>query len=570
MRINYKDIEDEKLWIWGCGKAFHNYINQIPSELNIVGICDGDANKIGGEIELCGRRYVIASPGELSRDEAVIVSIEDPDILSVVVGKLDDIGIKWCHIYEVADSYMIGQNIEYEYRAIEQDKIVKFIDCQVNVDYCNLRCDYCYLRQMNYEYGRRYSPLHSAEYIRKAFSKERLGGICYINFCGVGETLLFHELYDIVKELTSEGHYVQIVTNATIKKEIDRYIDSDMDLSKVFFKCSLHYEQLLKRNLLDLFADNVKRLMQTDISVSVEIIPDDASVVYIDDIKNYCLNNFGALPHVSVERDSGKEDRRVCTKYSMQEYRKIWSVFDSELFVCKLEHLENQGYHYCNAGIVSGELSLTNGDLYSCIMNESLGNFYNDFSKDPFNNAVGWKCGSPYCHNCHAFLTFGCVSDQMTCTYLNIRDRIDKNGNHWIKSQMRNIMAQRLTGNVHCNDKHKGQMNIEEKIYALTKGFGNNLGCVVMADENSLDEISDSLERAGHTVDAGVKCNSNNIDESVVKKILDDYPNDEIVLIDGSCANECMKLLHRLKCPREKIFYNADYVDGKNEDTFFN
>ena len=60
----------------------------------------------------------------------------------------------------------------------------------------------------------------------------------FINFCGAGETLLCHSLVQIVNELIKEGHYIQIVTNATISKKIDEFINSDIDLSHLFFKCS--------------------------------------------------------------------------------------------------------------------------------------------------------------------------------------------------------------------------------------------------------------------------------------------------------------------------------------------
>ena len=54
--------------------------------------------------------------------------------------------------------------------------------------------------------------------MRKALSKERLGGICLINFCGGGETLLPPEIVKYIRVLLEEGHYIMIVTNATVSK----------------------------------------------------------------------------------------------------------------------------------------------------------------------------------------------------------------------------------------------------------------------------------------------------------------------------------------------------------------
>ena len=73
------------------------------------------------------------------------------------------------------------------------DKIKKCILIGVPTSICNLRCRYCYIsqKQENFaETGTQANLQYSPEQWAKALSKERIGGPCYINICGGGETLL--------------------------------------------------------------------------------------------------------------------------------------------------------------------------------------------------------------------------------------------------------------------------------------------------------------------------------------------------------------------------------------------
>ena len=147
----------------------------------------------------------------------------------------------------------------------------------------------------------------------------------------MGETLLCPELLPIVEELVKEGHYVQIVTNATISRMVEQYLNSGIDLSHVFFKCSFHYLQLKQRELLDVFSDNVKKMYGAGASVTVEITPEDDLIPYIEEVKEYSIKEFGALPHITVARDERYDDLRILSKYSEEEYIRIWSTFESPL-----------------------------------------------------------------------------------------------------------------------------------------------------------------------------------------------------------------------------------------------
>ena len=101
------------------------------------------------------------------------------------------------------------------------DKIKRFIDCYVPVTTCTLRCHYCYITHHRLFDNKLPTFKYTPEQVRKALSKERLGGICLINFCGGGETLLPPEIVKYIRVLLEEGHYIMIVTNATVSKRFD-------------------------------------------------------------------------------------------------------------------------------------------------------------------------------------------------------------------------------------------------------------------------------------------------------------------------------------------------------------
>lgn len=439
----YSNINEKRIWLWGMGDLFNTYSSLLNPSLNLVGVCDSDISKQGNEVKVYDEVYIIKDPCEIKNDEAVMICILDVNIEKQIKAILDEKGIDYCHIYEAVDEYWVSKESNMNTLMSLDDKMVKFIDCVVNVDACNLKCDYCYIGQHS-DYKHRIPRFHSAKYIRKALSKERMGGNVFINFCGTGETLLCKELFLIVKELVEEGHYIQIVTNATIDKMIDKYMD--INLSHVFFKCSLHYLQLKKQNLLDNFATNIKFLHQAGASVSVELVPEDELVPYIDEIKEYSLKNFGALPHLTVPRDERCDDLRILTNYSDDEFDKIWSVFQSPMFDFKMANRKSQRYNNCMAGLWALQLDLETGEVKQCTGNRRIGNVY-DLSKELELKAVGKGCMLPYCFNCHAYLTLGLIPEVDAPTYCEMRDRTTETGEHWINETMRKFFSQKLYDN---------------------------------------------------------------------------------------------------------------------------
>ena len=137
------------------------------------------------------------------------------------------------------------------------DKIKRFIDCGIGSFSCNFRCHYCYVPPPPPP-NPRPPPCgvphnkKTKKMVRKKLTKERLGGPCMFNICASGETLIPDYVVDYTKAILSEGHYVMIVTNGTLRKRFQEFATFPNEyLKRLFFKISFHYLELKKRNMLD-------------------------------------------------------------------------------------------------------------------------------------------------------------------------------------------------------------------------------------------------------------------------------------------------------------------------------
>lgn len=442
MQCHYKDICNRRIWIYGAGNLTNRYIRQLDPNLKLTGFIDADERK-WGDIKVGDRVYKCVNINEVDYKDGLILSLENPNAISNARGMLENMGFDWCHIYDAVDSYFNKQKKNFV-NSDSDIKIYKFIDTTVPIFQCNFKCNYCYLAQKAIALKNRSYLFHDARYIRYCLSKKRIGGTSFINLCGVGETLLCSELYEIVKELIEEGHFLQIVTNATITKEIDHYCSGEIDVSHVFFKCSFHYLQLKKRNMLNVFSDNVNKLRNEGFSVTVEITPEDELVPYIDEIKAFSIERFGALPHITVTRNEDTKDFELLSKYTIEEFKDIWGTFCSNMFEFKLAHMDSMNKYDCMAGAWSGELNLATGDYLKCVNGEYLFNIYEEPDSAWVEEKVGKNCTSPFCFNNHAYLTLGLVPEIITPSYLEMRNRECKDGSEWVRGKMKAFFGQKL------------------------------------------------------------------------------------------------------------------------------
>ncbi len=315
----------------------------------------------------------------------------------------------------------------------------------VPLSVCNLRCHYCYLttRASQYE-GVIPKMEYTPDQIAYAMRKDRVGGESYFNICADGETLLLPHLEDYVDLLAKEGHWIEIVTNMVANKGLNHVLSlSPASLSQIEFKCSLHYLQLKERNLLDTFAENINHAHEAGASINVEITPSDELIPFIDEVKEYSITNFGALPQLTIARDDSSPSIKRLTKLSLEEYNEIWSSFDSNFWQYKTTIFGKKQTGFCNAGSWSYYVNMATGEARQCYCGRLVGNLFSNPDKPLPNKPIG-KCPLPHCYNGHVLLTLGDIANATPIRYGDIRDRECVDGSHWLQPQLKSAFNTKL------------------------------------------------------------------------------------------------------------------------------
>lgn len=337
--------------------------------------------------------------------------------------------------------------VEDEFKDIKLDKIKKFIDCYIPITTCNFRCPYCYITQNNRWNDALPEFKYSAQYVRKALSKERLGGTCLLNMCGGGETLLPPYIIELLKELLEEGHYIWVITNGSLNKRFEEISKFPKNLLyRLAFKFSFHYLELKRLNKLEDYVKNIKLMQDSGASFSIEITPYDELIEYIDEIKEFSLKNFGALPHITVAREDNTDNKKILTKLSKQEYNKVWSQFNSKMFSFKLSTFLVKRKEYCYAGKWSYILDIGKGVLRQCYSNNLQQNIFENMKPIKI-KSVGRKCLEPHCYNSHAFLTWGDIPRLKAPYYYEMRNRIQSDEKEWLNPYMKEFCSHKLKEN---------------------------------------------------------------------------------------------------------------------------
>ena len=325
------------------------------------------------------------------------------------------------------------------------EKIVKFIECYIETETCNLKCHYCYIALRNKFKNRIIELERSPKEIQAALSKKRMGGICLINLCAGGETLLGETVLPTVKALLEEGHYVMVVTNGTMTKRFDEIIGWDASLlSHLFIKFSFHYLEMVRLNMMDTFIGNVRKIAQSGCSYTVEVTPNDELIPHIEEVKKVCEDNFGAPCHVTIARDDRTGGIELLSEHSLPEFYDIWSTFDSKLLDFKYSIFKKKRTEFCHAGMWSYWVNLNTGEYKQCYTGDTLGNIYENCEEQLVECPVGTKCGLAHCYNGHSFLTLGDIPGVDEVTYAETRNRLEGTEKEWLKPEMKAAMSCKL------------------------------------------------------------------------------------------------------------------------------
>jgi len=323
------------------------------------------------------------------------------------------------------------------------DKIKRFVECTIPISQCNLHCSYCYVIQEN----RRNTEVNqfrcTPEEIGRAFSPNRWGGLMLVNLCAFGETLLLKTLPDITYEILKQGHYVNITNNGTITERIKQFTAFPPEMrNRLCFAFSLHYIELKKRGLLQTFSDNVHMVHEAGCSFLVQLNLCDEYIECIDEIKEFCLKEFGAYPQVALTRREGK-GYSIFTSYSDSEYIEYAKTFDSPLFDFTLKNFKVKRKEFCYAGDWSFKLDLATGNLRSCYFSPPFYNIYDNINEPIKKSIVGNNCGNSYCVNSSHFMSLGIIPSVDCPSYVALRDR----NQTWYQEEMREFLSGKLSDN---------------------------------------------------------------------------------------------------------------------------
>lgn len=322
------------------------------------------------------------------------------------------------------------------------------IDLGIPFHACNLNCHYCYVGQREDKGGRGHTSDTELRYpishMVKALSVERLGGKAIFNLCAPGETMLPTYIVELVQKLLEQGHYVIIVTNATLTERFKEIALMDRELlERLFFKCSFHFLELKRKGLMDTYFQNIQLIRDMGASFTVEFCASDDLEPYIDEIKGICMREVGAYPQVVPPRiDATKE---LMSRHTLSQFHEIWKVFDSALLDFKVKYWREKRTEFCRAGQYGLLVNGGNGNCSKCYKQGVSQNLFEDLTNPILFEPVGIKCKVPHCFNAHFFLTFGCIEEINDVTYAEMRDRIDVNtGEHWLNPIIREVFSHRF------------------------------------------------------------------------------------------------------------------------------
>lgn len=445
--------EENTIIAYGCGNSFHSYYERLNQIRKIEYFSDIDPHSYNS-LEI--GEGIFVEPIEIKnlKNPLVVICVDAVIAIHEISRFFGEMQVPCLHAKHYLELVQLDSS---EFRSmkwietIQNSKIHRFIDLNITgTTTCNFHCEYCYVwRRLGFQ-GERKLSNRSVDELVKGLSAKRTGGICFINLCARGETLLADGIVELTLGLLREGHYVSIVTNATISNKISEILKFQDDLlQRLFFKISFHYKELKRLDLFDLFWTNVRRISESRCSFTLEVTPGDGTEQLIPEMKEMCTEKMsGALPHISFTRDSTKVGYDLLSDHSINEYKDIWGQFDSKMFDLKSEWYGiNMKKYSCYAGAWSYLVNAETGDIKSCYQQPVIGNIFDENENGFPIRVVNNQCSVAYCFNNHAFLAWGDVPQIECSTYLDMRNRVSELGEHWVKEPYHRFMSQKLRDN---------------------------------------------------------------------------------------------------------------------------
>ena len=140
--------------------------------------------------------------------------------------------------------------------------------------------------------------------------------------------------------------------------------------------------QKVTKTMIINFFENNRKMREAGASFTLEATPSDELIPYIDEMKAMAVKEVGAICHVTVARDMhNRSIIPILTEKSPEDYYKIWSVFDSELFDFKFSAFSQKRKEFCYAGDWTSFLDMGSGILHQCYCSLYNQNIFDDVTK---------------------------------------------------------------------------------------------------------------------------------------------------------------------------------------------
>lgn len=285
-------------------------------------------------------------------------------------------------------------------------KIVKYIHAVQPGTECNLDCSYCYVKKQKNK-GEKAQFDYPVEKIINALTKERVGGTAFITYVGGGETVIPKESISIIHGLLENGHFLNIVSNLTYTEGIDKILEfSEELLKRTSFSISLHYVEFIKKNLKEEFIKNINRLKKADISFHINMTIGEDYLPYLQEIKEFCLQEIGFLPIITFAVDplNGWNRYSCFTDKVIENAVKIFE--GSSVTEYEKDFPSTYRNEFCYIGDWGFVLDLKTGNVNPCFDAPQSQNIFEDLSKPIRYEAIG-TCCAKYCVMGPAFQAFG-------------------------------------------------------------------------------------------------------------------------------------------------------------------
>lgn len=449
-----EELSSKRIALFGVGNNMRTNLKFLDAALNIVCFVDNN-NSNWGKCVIDSRKCISPDAIKQEKIDYIIITVLNEKSICEIGAQLSSLGVEYCHINEVLDeSIACWDQKEVERCRKNQhvqsfgNKIQRYVECYMDKQACNLRCEYCYVSQRREISNRVRKFVHTPEFIASALSPHRLGGISLIGLCCDGEPLISDDYVTLIKLLLQEGHYVFLISNGTISKSIDKLCELPKEaISRLFIRFSYHYFELKRLNLTKIFFENIQKVRACGGSISLLLVGSDDYIDYLDDIKDTCMKELGALPHIDMVRDEikGKDDSlEIDSKYSYEEYIAIWEQFDSAFFKVK-EKTKELDRGKCYAGKRVLHLELMTGEAKRCSTGAFVDNIYEDISK-PINFYTEPKeCPMKYCPCSSMFFALGSrLNYQNMPTIYELWNRETKDGTNWMNDESKEFFMQRF------------------------------------------------------------------------------------------------------------------------------